>query len=432
MTTAQVLHGEALHVLAELEDDSFDAIVTDPPYGLSATSAKKVSETMTHWVSGDRTFVPGGSGFMGRGWDSFVPPPAVWDECLRVLRPGGHLLAFSGSRTYDIMGLSIRLAGFEIRDGLAWLYGSGMPHGQKIARSMSGEEAEEWEGWSTALKPANEPIVLARKPLSEQTVVGNTLLHGTGALNTSAAEITYKSGADKAEAEEKNRHADFGSAPGRNTIYGDFTSVASKNYSSSGRHPANVVLTHGPECVELGETEVATTTHFPKKRGKGGLGSSGHSGQDDLVEQSPSTETVESWDCGPGCPVAAIDEQGRGVKGAGGPSRFFHTGFIDPEMPGFYEKKAPSSQRPSYTDEQGNRVAHVSVKPLDLMRWLVRLSVRKGGSVLDPFAGSGTTLEACILEGADCVGVEREPEYLPLIRQRLQRHSLEAEGGPIG
>lgn len=434
MTSAQVLHGEALHVLSDLEDDSFDAIITDPPYGLSATSAKKVSDTISKWVGGDRTFVPGGQGFMGRGWDSFVPPPAVWDECLRVLRPGGHLLAFSGSRTYDIMGLSIRLAGFEIRDGLSWLYGSGMPHGQRIARSMSGDDAEDWQGWSTALKPAQEPIVLARKPLSEATVVENALVHGTGALNTSAAQIVYRSGADKAEAEEKNRHADFGTKPGRNVIYGDFTSVESKNYSSPGRHPANAVLTHGPECVALGQTEVATTTHFPKKRGRGGLGSSGHAGQDGLVERAPSSESVEDWDCGPGCPVAAIDEQGRAVKGAGGPSRFFHTSFVDPEMPGLYEKKAPSSQRPSYTDEQGKTIAHVSVKPLDLMRWLVKLCVREGGAVLDPFAGSGTTLEACILENVDCVGVERESEYLPLIRSRLQRHSLSEEerGGSGG
>lgn len=428
MSSAEVLHGEALEALRGIEDDSVDAVVTDPPYGLASTSASKVVEAMSRWAAGERDFVPAGRGFMGRGWDSFVPPPAVWDECLRVLRPGGHLLAFSGSRTYDLMGLSIRFAGFEIRDGLSWIYGTGMPHGQKIARSMSAEDAEEWEGWNTALKPAQEPIVLARKPLGEKTVVGNTLAHGTGGLNVAAACVPYASDSDRTESEEKNRHADFGSTPGTNSIYGDYTSVPKRNYSaSSGRHPANVVLSHGPECVALGLVDVRTDTHFPARRGRGGIGITGHSGQEGLVESSPATETVESWDCGPGCPVAAVDEQGPQIEGAGGPSRFFNT-FVDPETPARYVKKAPSSERPSYIDDHGEKVAHVSVKPLDLMRWLVRLSCRTGGLVLDPFAGSGTTLEACVLEGINVVSIEREAEYLPLIRQRLERHSLSEEG----
>jgi site-specific DNA-methyltransferase (adenine-specific) len=128
--------GDVLDRLRELPDASVDAVITDPPYGLSEHPAAELVTALTAWCNGDRERVPDGKGFMGRAWDAFVPPPAVWDECYRVLKPGGHLLAFAGSRTYDLMGLSVRLAGFEVRDGLQWLYGSGFPKGIDVGKAI--------------------------------------------------------------------------------------------------------------------------------------------------------------------------------------------------------------------------------------------------------------------------------------------------------
>ena len=207
MTT--IHHGDCIEVMSQMPPESVDAIVTDPPYGLSNTTPAQVADTITKWAGGDRDHVPTGRGFMGKSWDAFVPPPAVWDECLRVLKPGGHMLVFAGSRTQDLMGLSIRLAGFETRDSLAWLYGAGFPKSHDVskaidklagaerevigdspyaARKPNGSagvasvglsatpgavitapatpEAAQWDGWGTALKPGHEPVVCARKPLN--------------------------------------------------------------------------------------------------------------------------------------------------------------------------------------------------------------------------------------------------------------------------
>ena len=205
-------HGDCIETMKAMPPESVDAIVCDPPYGLSNTTPAQVADTIAKWAGGDRDHVPTGRGFMGKSWDAFVPPPAVWDECLRVLKPGGHMVVFAGSRTHDLMGLSIRLAGFEIRDSMAWLYGSGFPKshdvGKAIDRAAGAErevvghyespegttgwkgqssravygksslvdgaprpvtapstpEAAQWDGWGTALKPGHEPVVVARKP----------------------------------------------------------------------------------------------------------------------------------------------------------------------------------------------------------------------------------------------------------------------------
>jgi len=213
--------GDCLEILRTLPDNSVDSIVTDPPYGLS--KEPDMAEVLRHWLAGD-DYQHKGGGFMGKTWDSFVPGPAVWRECLRVLKPGGHLLAFFGTRTQDIGTLAIRLSGFEIRDSIAWVYGSGFPKSMDVSkaidkaagakreviganpnhRAVSGvayagtyaggntgaaditgpatEAARQWQGWGTALKPALEPITVARKPLAKgHTVAANVLAHGTGA-----------------------------------------------------------------------------------------------------------------------------------------------------------------------------------------------------------------------------------------------------------
>lgn len=456
MSAPTIVCADSLAHLRTMDDDSVDAIITDPPYGLSATKPDKVNEAIGAWASGDREHMPQGRGFMGADWDSFVPPPALWDECLRVLKPGGHLAAFAGARTYDLMGLSIRLSGFEIRDGLSWIYGSGMAHGQNIGKAVAkrsdDEKADDWRGWNTGLKPAQEPIVLARKPLSESTAVGNVLAHGTGAVNVDACRIEHRSQADMDESVGKNRHADYGTAPGRNRIYGDYSTVESKNYDGAqGRYPSNVILTHTSECQLVGQKSVKSDSHHPATRPSGGIGSTGHSGQSDLVERSPGTETVENWECETGCPVAEVDAQsgvskssggngvgyGRsgGIYGAGGKqgvaqnagglgdiggaSRFFFT----TEASFVYSAKAGAKERPVVTRADGETIRHVSVKPLKVMRWLVRLLTPPGGTILDPFAGSGTTVEAAMIEGFESIGIERETDYADLIQVRIDRHS---------
>ena len=343
-----VRHGDCLAVLRTLPDESVDAVVTDPPYGLSNTDPKHVAETLTKWVTGDHEYTPPAKGgFMGKTWDSFVPPPAVWDECLRVLKPGGHMLVFAGTRTQDLMGLSIRLAGFEIRDTLGWIYGSGFPKsmdiskaidkaagaerevvGSKITRIPGGStyaqdrwtqehraisevpvtapatpEAERWDGWGTALKPAIEPIILARKPL-DGTVAQNVLEHGVGGLNIDASRVGSEVRVNPAE----------GNVPG-----GASLNMSAKGMPvdadptiAAGRFPANVLLDE----------------HAAKEMDK-------QSG----VTKSPTgliTQGGDHFSVGSEKKTRGTKFQGHGDKG--GASRFF---------PVFkYQAKAPKKERP--------------------------------------------------------------------------------------
>lgn len=383
-------HDDCLTALRAMPDASVSAIVTDPPYGLSNTDPASVADTITKWAAGDREHVPTGRGFMGKAWDAFVPPPAVWDECLRVLKPGGHMVVFAGSRTQDLMGLSIRLAGFDIRDSVAWLYGSGFSKAGLLGNKKEltwcecdgvfrgraecprcGGIDPAYRGFSPALKPAHEPVIVARKPL-EGTVAGNVLEHGTGALNIGASRIG----------------------------------------GSSGRWPANVVLDES-QAVELDRQSGTLTSGKPGTR-----------------RRAHSTTSM----------AGTLGELGRtetGYGDAGGASRFFYTAKASRvERPVSYQKPCncstdvvdpATSHEWSETSVCGGcgkparKVQHETVKPLAIMRWLIRLTTPPGGLVLDPFAGSGTTIEAAILEGFPVIGVEREADYLPLIQARIDR-----------
>ena len=376
-------HGDCLEVLATLPDASVDAVVTDPPYELL---------------------------FMSRSWDGsgIAYSVPMWAHCLRVLKPGGHLLAFGGTRTYHRMACAIEDAGFEIRDSIHWTYGSGFPKSLDVSKAIDkaagatpldlgvspnwreskrnreasgrmevrGENAgritapatdaaRQWQGWGTALKPSHEPIVVARKPLSG-TVAATVLEHGTGAINVDACRV--------GTGEDTRRNA----AGGDNGLLGTGTFKirerrAEDQPERGGRWPANTILTHAADCGDV---------------------------------------------CGPSCPVAEMDRQSGvsagqstvidGTPDYGGASRFFPTFY--------YTAKASSAERP---DADGTR--HPTVKPLDLMRWLVRLITPPGGTVLEPFAGSGTTAEACVVEGLHCIAIERETDYLPLIVARLTK-----------
>ena len=387
MTNIDIRHGDCLAILRELPDDSVDSIVTDPPYGLSNTKPKQVADVLAAWVTGNTEAVPAKKGgFMGKDWDSFVPPPAVWAECLRVLKPGGHMAVFAGARTQDLMGLSIRLAGFEIRDSLGWVYGSGFPKSMDVSKAIdkaagasATPDAARWSGWGTALKPAIEPIILARKPLVG-TVAQNVLEHGVGGLNIDACRV----GTGGHLAWSKPR--DMGYHGGTDTE----GSVATK--SPAGRFPANVLLD------EHAATEMDKQSGWQK--------------DSVTVRRNIPADGRESNPNGiygsrvrPASPDVSYG-------GEGGASRFF---------PVFkYQAKAPKRERPVIEREDGTKVQHPTVKPLALLDWLVTLTTPPGGTVLDPFAGSGTTLQAARNKGFKAIGVEQDPDYIQLIHARLE------------
>jgi DNA modification methylase len=292
-----IYHGDCLEVLRGMAEASVDSVVTDPPYGLS---------------------------FMGKKWDYDVPSVEVWQECLRVLKPGGHLLAFAGTRTQHRMAVRIEDAGFEIRDMIAWVYGSGFPK----SHNLDGEH----EGWGTALKPALEPITMARKPLVG-TVAANVQQHGTGVLNVDGCRVGTESTRRTCNGVGVSSSFDL-AASGQQRING----------SDSGRWPANLIHDGSEEAVGL----------FPASK------------QDSAA-------------------------------------RFF------------YCAKASKQDR--------GENAHPTVKPTDLMRYLCRLVTPKGGIVLDPFMGSGSTGKAAVLEGFRFIGIEREAEYVAIAKARIAAES---------
>jgi hypothetical protein len=375
--TYTIHHGDCLDVLRAMDGDSVDAVVTDPPYGLS---------------------------FMGKRWDYDVPSQEIWAECLRVLKPGGHLLAFAGTRTQHRMAVRIEDAGFEIRDMIAWVYGSGFPKSLDVSkaidnaagaerevvganpnhRAVSGvgydgvyaggntgsrditapatDAAREWQGWGTALKPALEPITVARKPLIG-TVAENVLAHGTGGLNIDGCRVGI---APDDDIHAKNPHT-VGTI-GANGIYG--SGKATEYAVPAGRWPANLIHDGSDEVTGL----------FPVAGG--GFGKRGASA---------------AYEGGRGF---AGDMREVGYGDTGSAARFF------------YVAKASKRDR-----DEGN--GHPTVKPTDLMRYLCRLVTPPGGLVLDPFAGSGSTGKAAVLEGFRFVGIEREAEYVEIARARI-------------
>jgi len=518
---ATVYHGNCLDELKNIADNSIDAIVTDPPYGLSNVPPSAITDALVKWVGGERDFMPSGKGFMGKSWDAFVPPPAVWDECLRVLRPGGHILVFAGSRTVDLMGLSIRLAGFEIRDSIAWIYGSGFPKSYNIAKGIEGkltigsanwsdwhklngelspsngnangmvkknadqgnrpteydshgklkldpttEEAKKWSGWGTALKPAIEPIIMARKPL-DGTVVDNILKHGVGGLNIDANRI------GNTERTDVITENGFGA-----NFMDDGWVPSGKTYEKTvvGRWPTNVMFSHLDECVAVGEKSEKILNHnAPKGTFAGGDPDRGS----DTTEYRENIVTTTIYECVDGCPVKELDQQsgisksgkprsdrgtggywkeGNGIPAGtqhgdeGGASRFFYVAKANKKdrNEGLDHLKTQSSGFSTrYCVECGKNVPeagacgcdaeieireanpqhnfHPTVKPTQLMEHLVSLVCPPGGTVLDPFTGSGSTGKACLRKDINFIGIEMTDDYLPIIKGRLE-YEIESRG----
>jgi site-specific DNA-methyltransferase (adenine-specific) len=354
----QLHHGDCREVLASLPDCSVDSVVTDPPYEL---------------------------GFMGKAWDGsgIAYSVEMWAEVLRVLKPGGHLCAFGGTRTYHRMACAIEDAGFEIRDSLHWVYGSGFPK----SHNLEGE----WEGWGTALKPAHEPIVLARRPLIG-TVAANVLTHGTGALNIDGARV----GTDETLGRAKGG---WGNAAVGADNYGNFNSIGITK--EGGRWPANVIF--DTEAGALLDEQAEGASRF-----------------------FTSIEWDDNTDLGIDVPFRYVPKPSKRERNAGLdglPERS-----VGDKGNGLARRCATCSSSvidgcecPDRTFINPTRTNHhPTVKALALMRWLVRLVTPPGGTVLEPFAGSGTTLMACVLEGFNGIGIEMTDEYLPIIEGRVK------------
>jgi len=424
-----ILEGDCREVLKTLPDNSIDSIVTDPPYEL---------------------------GFMGKSWDAsgIAYDVTVWQECLRVLKPGGHLLAFGGSRTYHRLAVAIEDAGFQIRDQIMWVYGSGFPKSLNISKAIdkaagaerevigfskgvtvssddnqhgginrgavgikqtaidvpitapATAEAKEWNGWGTALKPAHEPIVMARKPL-EGTVANNVLTHGTGGINIDASRVKSD---DRTKSEGHFR---------KNNVIGDErTPVAAGQFGngawvagtdlSQGRFPANFIHDGSDEVLEL----------FPDSKGG-------------AFPKKSNIPTGRHYEGGWG----AVDNGVRTEMGEGSAARFFYCAKANKKdrnegLDGFEAKEMGRNQSSldggQMLTGSGNIRSnsklnhHPTVKPTELMRYLVRLVTPPNGTVLDPFMGSGSTGKAAVLEGFSFIGIEQSSEYVEIAKARIE------------
>lgn len=427
--TVRILTGDMRERLRELPDASVDAVVTDPPYHLTSIVKRFGSPEAAPARRGKTgAYARASRGFMGQTWDGgdVAFRAATWAQVLRVMKPGAHLVAFSGTRTYHRMVCAIEDAGFEIRDQIAWLYGSGFPKSHDVSNGIdrhNGDEREKvrvdtnapayqrkigndrpwmdnpdhvidgplaasaasaaWEGWGTALKPALEPIVLARKPLVG-SVAANVLAHGTGAINVDGCRVPTDDVLHAPRSDPANRKGVVGTEL---QAAGD----AERNHAAQadsiartmelGRWPANVVHDGGDEVV----------TAFPDAPGQ-------------LRSSSDEQRTQ-------GAVYGAITSNGGRIHtpraDSGSAARFF------------YSAKADQAERHAgcHDLEKGN--THPTVKPVDLMRWLVRLITPPGGTVLDPFMGSGSTLIAADAEQFNAIGVEMNPDYVEIARRRL-------------
>lgn len=366
--------GNSLDVLKGFESNSIDSIVTDPPYGLS---------------------------FMGKKWDYDVPSVEIWLECLRVLKPGGHLLAFAGTRTQHRMTVRIEDAGFEIRDMIAWVYGSGFPKSLDVSKAIDREagaerkvvgvnensfgrkpgggiswaaaiesgkksnhyynitdpatdEAKKWQGWGTALKPAFEPITMARKPILKSTIAQNVLTWGTGGININSCRVGIKGGSKKTNTNKKLKKVN---------VFGNGINGGSKEPINAGRFPSNFI----------------------------------HDGIAEFLFGSSSKFFY--------CAKASYADRNDGCEGL--------------EEKESNLGKTSTFQETKPENQKLKRNNHPTVKPVDLMRYLCRLVTPENGVILDPFMGSGSTGKAAVIEGFDFVGVDLNQDYCTIAEARI-------------
>jgi site-specific DNA-methyltransferase (adenine-specific) len=355
--------GECLSVIKEFEDNCIDSIVTDPPYGIK---------------------------FMSKKWDYSVPSVDIWKECLRVLKPGGHLLSFGGVRTYHRLVVNIEDAGFEILDQIQWIFGNGFPKSKY------------------SLKPANEPICLARKKYIG-SIKDNIGVYNTGGLNIDDSRIST------------DDNIRFREGKSDYIGIGTFMEKAGRKYSQNedGRWPSNIILSHHPDCEFLGYKKVRNKSGSlsglePSKPGKNVYSQFDYRGSWIRHGDENGFETIEDWKCHPACPVRLM----------GNKARFFYCSKAKKKD----RDDGLNSSRPQFKhgmllSDCRNREFignfHETVKPTDLMKYLCRLVTQMDGVILDPFMGSGSTGRGAVMEGFNFVGIEIDKEYFELAKSRI-------------
>lgn len=490
---------DCLTLLKELPDNCVDAIVTDPPAGIS---------------------------FMGKDWDSNKGGRDEWikwmqsvmSECLRVLKSGGHAFIWAIPRTSHWTATAVENAGFEIRDIVTHHFGSGFPKSLNISKAIdkkfgaereivgkkpytndrgiksnkfagghyeriqcyetasSTPEAKQYDGWGTALKPASEHWILARKPLSEKTVADNVLKHGTGGINIDACRINVNRDIER-QFDKENYSGKKGSSVTGKTRFltGDIITKRNDNWLNKGRFPSNVILSHHPECKEIGVKEVKGISggnsraiqkncyndygkNYENKPDKKKCGFADKNGK----------ETVPHYECHPDCPVKMLDKQSGVSKSCGGSGNksiqnanpFFQTklnkaganlgglGDTGTASRFFYCAKPSRAERNKGCDNLEEKIAggmqcrndgsldgkivksknhHPTVKPKKLMEYLIKMITPKGGIVLDCFAGSGSSLVACERLGRRWIGVEKEPDYCRIANERIKAEQAQGK-----
>lgn len=386
--------GDNRVLMANMGDNTVDAVVTDGPYELVSIRKRFGPGCAPQQFGTDGAYARAARGFMGQTWDGtgIVNDPAFWAEVLRVLKPGGWLLSFGGTRTYHRMACAVEDAGFEIRDMLEWLYGSGFPKGSVV------------DGWGPALKPGHEPICMARKPF-KGSIANCRAAWGTGALNIDGCRIPFADEADEREAKDKNQHGAFGSGAMTNVVYGRFDKDRD-NYDAPGRFPANVLHDGSWEVLAgFPETDARGGGEKTRSAAPGVVGFGAAGGQQKIVRNDSGNAARFFY-----CAKASKRDRDEGCDNL-------------PPMPAGMASEN-SGQHITRRDE-GYEVAqrangHPTVKPVALMQWLVRLVTPPRGIVFDPFTGSGSTGKAAMLEGFRFVGAEMTPEYVPIAQARIE------------
>jgi len=403
-----------------IPDNTIDTVITDPPYGLTDITQKTTMEVLKKWVCGEDNYIPSKKGFMGKSWDAFVPPPAVWKEVYRVMKPGATALIFAGTRTQDLMAISLRLAGFEIKDTILWLFGSGFPHGTDISKQLdkgiirkNGSkqkyyetlpttlEAKLWNGYkSHSLKPAYEPILLVIKP-NEKNYANNALKYGVSGLNIKDCKIGTE--------EISVHNAPKGTFAGGELNRGSDTD-SYRNHT--GRYPANIILDEeagkmldeqsGDKCGQI----ASTTGKEPSVNKKNNI-------YGDYSGYGKASKPKDKL---------------------GGASRFFYCAKASTKERNEGLEESEKKQRDitrkhgqAGTDNPYNRGAvkmvnfHPTVKPISLLNYLCTLTkTPTGGAVLDPFIGSGTTALACINTNRNYIGFEINKKYYEIAIKRIK------------
>ena len=403
-----LLNGDCIEEMQKLIDDGVqvDSVVTDPPYHLTSIVKRFGKENSAPAQFGtDGAYARASKGFMGKEWDGgdIAFRPETWELALKLLKPGGHLLAFSASRNYHRMAVAIEDAGFEIRDQIMWIYGSGFPKSHNIGKQIGDEDF----GWGTALKPAHEPIVLARKPISEKSIADNVLKWGTGGINIDGCRIE---GNDAKYPDTNPDFKDVG-AKSKEAIgidklsFGQTENVKRKRANRNPRTDESVFnkSTTGfkSETQEFADAD-------PRGRFPANII---HDGSDVVQDIFPNTKTtyVSKHHANNRTTESAVGDLGhpgnQGFDDEGSASRYF------------YCPKTSKSER----HNSAIKNTHPTVKPVELMKYLCRLVTPKGGTVLDPFMGSGSTGMAAKDEGFDFIGIEKEREYYEIAEARIKK-----------